>query len=65
MFRALDLSRAALSARDEVREAYREGFEDAKSCLTDEEAYCLTVDVEADCWADSKARAALEGTEHE
>lgn len=37
--------------------AWREGFQCARDCLSDNEAFCLTDDVEQDCWIDSKTRA--------
>lgn len=39
--------------------AWRDGFECARECLTEDEAFSLTCDVEEDAWADSKTRAAL------
>lgn len=44
---------------DDRERAWREGWALCKASLTDDEAFCLTDDVEADAWADSKTRAAL------
>jgi hypothetical protein len=52
----------ALSGGREVerlREAWEEGWRLCKASLTDDEAFCLTDDVQADAWADSATRAAL------
>lgn len=40
--------------------AWRDGFQTARECLTDDEAFCLTEDVEDDAWADSSTRALLQ-----
>lgn len=37
--------------------AWRDGFQSARDCLTDDEAFCLTEDVEHDTWLDSKTAA--------
>jgi len=42
-----------------LREAWRDGWAECKGRLTDDEAFCLTDDVEDDAWLDSKTRAAL------
>ena len=42
-----------------VEAAWREGFDSARECLSDDDAFCLTADVEEDAWADSITRAAL------
>lgn len=43
-----------------VRSAFMEGFTSAAACLPENDAECLTEDVEADMWADSTTRKALE-----
>ena len=61
--RAARVLLAALSStQEEVEKAWREGFDSARKCLTEDEAFCLTVDVEEDAWRDSdtRARAALD-----
>lgn len=51
---------AALRGRDRVVEAaWRDGFDSARQCLTDDEAFTLTEDVEHDAWIDSATRASL------
>lgn len=44
----------------QVRSAFMEGFTSAVACLPEGDGDCLTEDVEADMWADSNARTALE-----
>lgn len=45
---------------ESVREAaWRDGWQECKDRLTEDEAFCLTEDVEEDAWLDS-ATAALE-----
>lgn len=54
---------ALLDENERLREAiegvWRGGFQAARDCLPDEEAFVLTADVEHDLWLDSSARAAL------
>jgi hypothetical protein len=45
--------------REALERAWREGFQAARDCLTEDEAFTLTVDVEEDCWRDSGTRSAL------
>lgn len=45
--------------REAIEQAWRDGWKSCRDSLTDDEAFCLTDDVEADAWADSKTRAAL------
>lgn len=40
-------------------EAWRDGFGFARQCLTYDEAFCLTEDIEQDAWVDSKTAAAI------
>lgn len=50
---------AILSTGDDaglVERAYREGFQHARECLSEDAAFTLTTDVEEDCWRDSAAR---------
>lgn len=59
----LEECRAALRSpepsEEMVEKAWREGFQAARECLADDEAFTLTEDVEEDAWRDSTARAAL------
>lgn len=43
--------------REALERAWREGFQAARECLTEDEAFTLTMDVEEDCWRDSRARS--------
>ena len=38
-------------------QAWRDGFQSARDCLSGDDAFCLTEDVETDAWLDSKTRA--------
>lgn len=51
---------AAVEAR--VEAAWRDGWAECRERLSEDEAFCLTVDVEEDAWLDSKTRAALKDT---
>ncbi len=53
----------AADIAEKVREAWRDGWDSCKSCLTDDEAFCLTDDVQHDAWLDSKT-AALDLTDN-
>jgi len=48
---------------DVVEAAWRNGYQCARDCLSDDAAFDLTVDVENDAWGDSVTRQAL-GARH-
>lgn len=49
-----------LSEAQALREAaWRDGWSECKSSLTEDEAFCLTEDVEDDAWLDSETRASI------
>lgn len=60
----VDAANAILSGQlvpvPSVERAWRDGFNAARQCLSDDAAYCLTADVEEDAWGDSDTRQALE-----
>lgn len=59
---AVEITRltSELAKRDKALEvAWRDGFQSARDCLADDDAVCLTCDVEEDAWLDSKTRSLL------
>jgi len=46
------------TAAVEMEKAWRDGFQSARNCLSEDEAFCLTDDVEEDAWRDSDTRNA-------
>lgn len=47
------------AGEDQVERAWRDGWTECKNRLTEDEAFCLTEDVEEDAWLDSETRAAM------
>lgn len=56
---ALDAATKATPNARVVELAWRDGWKCCRDSLTEDEAFCLTEDVEADAWADCETRAAL------